>query len=128
MIFGDSSFFIGLMDKKDQWHKKSLKLLDRLKDDIVISDLVLSESVTMIGYRSGGEAAGTIYNYFTDNCIIKYVDEDILDEAVGILTKFDGKLSVADSVSIIMMKRNKIKIILSFDSDFDKIKDITRIF
>jgi predicted nucleic acid-binding protein len=128
MIFADSSFFIGLVDKRDSWHSRALKVKGRLRDELVISDLIISESVTMVGYRAGGEAGKTLYNFFKDNCRIEYVTEDVLEDAMNLYQKFDGKLSVADAASVIIMKRGKIKGIISFDSDFDKIKGIQRIF
>jgi predicted nucleic acid-binding protein len=128
MIFADSSFFIGLADKRDSWHKRALKVKGRLRDELVISDLIISESVTMVGYRAGGDAGKTLFNFFKDNCMILYVDDDTLEEAVKLFSKFDGNLSVADSTSVIIMKRKKIKGIISFDSDFDKIKGINRIY
>ena len=127
MVFADSSFFIGLMDKRDQWHKRSLKVLERVTDEMVISDLVISESVTMIGYRAGGEAGSKLYNFFVDNCRIEYVNEDILQDAMILFSKYNGKLSVADSVSVMIMKRKGIKGIISFDSDFDKVGGIVRV-
>jgi predicted nucleic acid-binding protein len=93
----------------------------------MISDLIVSESVTMIGYRAGGKAGRTLYNFFTDNCQIEYVSDDILDDAMIIFQKFDGKLSVADATSVTIMKRKKIKGIISFDSDFDKFNWINRV-
>jgi predicted nucleic acid-binding protein len=45
-----------------------------------------------------------------------------------IFLKYGGKLSVADSVSIAIMKRRGIKKIISFDSDFDRVKGISRIY
>jgi predicted nucleic acid-binding protein len=127
MIFADSSFFIGLVDQRDQWHEKALKVLDRLKDEMVISDLIVSESVTMIGYRARGKAGKTLYDFFKDNCRIEFATEDILDDAMLIFNKFDGKLSLADCVSVTIMKRKNIKGIISFDSDFDKFNWIKRI-
>ena len=127
MVFADSSFFIGLMDKKDQWHKRSLKVLEKVTDEMVISDLIISESVTMIGYRAGGEAGSKLYNFFVDNCTVEYVNEDILQNAMVLFSKYNGKLSVADSTSVIIMKRKGIKAIISFDSDFDKVGGIARV-
>ena len=39
----------------------------------------------------------------------------------------DGILSVADSVSVALMTRDGIRQIVSFDGDFEKIKQIQRI-
>lgn len=41
--------------------------------------------------------------------------------------KYDGSLSFFDSMYIYLMKKEKIKEIVSFDSDFDKVKGIRRI-
>jgi len=45
-----------------------------------------------------------------------------------IFLKYDGTLSFADSVSVQIMKELKIEKIVSFDSDFDKVKEIIRIY
>ncbi|KYC48593.1 MAG: hypothetical protein AMQ74_01588 [Candidatus Methanofastidiosum methylothiophilum] len=45
----------------------------------------------------------------------------------GNILNYDGTLSFADSVSIEIMRNLKIDEIVSFDSDFDKVDEITRI-
>jgi predicted nucleic acid-binding protein len=127
MIFADSSFFIGLADKRDNWHKKALKVLKKIEEQMAVTDLVISESVTSIGNRSGGKAGKRLFDFFADNCQIEYVDEDLLQEGMKIFLKFDGGLSVADSVSVAIMGQRRISKIVSFDSDFDKVKGIRRI-
>ncbi len=127
MIFADSSYFIGLADKRDQWHGKALGVLRKARDEMLISDLVISESVTSVGSRAGGKAGKKLYDFFIDNCEIVYVDDDLLSEGMEIFLKYDGKLSVADSVSVAIMKRRGVKRIVSFDSDFDRMKGITRV-
>jgi len=50
-------FFVALVDSKDQWLKKAKDLLPVLADDnMLISDLIIVESVSIIGKRSGGKA------------------------------------------------------------------------
>ena len=127
MIFVDSSFFIGLVDKKDQWHKKAITVLEKINEEMIVSDFIISESVTSIGNRSGGKAGKKLYEFFVDNCQIVYVDEVLLKEGMNIFLKYDGKLSVADSVSVAIMKKRKISKIASFDSDFDKVRGIKQV-
>ena len=127
MILVDSSFFIGLVDKKDQWHKKAIMVLEKINEEMIVSDFIISESVTSIGNRSGGKAGKKLYEFFVDNCQIAYVDEVLLKEGMNIFLKYDGKLSVADSVSVAIMKKRKISKIASFDSDFDKVHGIKRV-
>ncbi|KAF5411073.1 MAG: hypothetical protein C5S47_05080 [Candidatus Methanogasteraceae archaeon] len=128
MIFVDSSYYIAIVDTKDQWHKKSLELSEYIENSIsVVSSFIISEVVTEIGRRSGGKVAYNLYNYFTDNCKIIYIDRDLLSESMEIVLKYDGTLSLADAASIAIMDNMKIGEIISFDSDFDKVDFIRRI-
>ena len=129
MIFVDSSYYIAIADTKDQWYEKALELSEYIESNInVVSSFIISEVVTEIGRRSGGKVAYNLYNYFTDNCEIIYIDRDLLVESMGIFLKYDGTLSLADAASIAIMDNMKISEIVSFDSDFDKVDFINRIY
>ncbi len=128
MIFVDSSYYIAIADTKDQWHKKSLELSEYIEiNTSVVSSFIISEVVTEIGRRSGGKVAYNLYNYFTDNCKIIYIDRDLLSESMEIVLKYDGTLSLADAASVTIMDNMKIGEIISYDSDFDKVDFINRI-
>jgi len=128
MIFVDSSFFIALVDRKDQWHSAAKSLLPALTSEtILISDLVIVESVSVIGRRSGGKAGEQLYHYFMDNCDCVITDQKILKGSMQVFLRYDGKLSVSDAVSVFIMKKKNIDRIFSFDSDFDKVEGILRV-
>jgi predicted nucleic acid-binding protein len=128
MIFVDSSFFIALVDRKDQWHSAAKAVLPVLADEtILISELIIAESVTIIGRRSGGKAGEQLYHYFMDNCDLIVTDEKILKGSMSVFLCYDGTLSVSDAVSVFIMKKKNIDRIISFDSDFDKVEGIVRI-
>jgi len=128
MIFVDSSFFIALVDRKDQWHPAAKAVLPVLTDEtIIISDLIITESITIIGRRSGGKAGEQLYHYFIDNCEVIFTDEKILEGSMTVFLRYDGTLSVSDSASVFIMMKKNIDRILSFDSDFDKVAGIVRI-
>ena len=80
-----------------------------------------------MGSLEGGKAGKILYEYFIDNCKIYFMDDEILSKAMDSFLKYDGSLSLADATSVEVMKKHRIKKILSFDSDFDKIKEIDRI-
>ena len=129
MIFIDSSFFVALVDMKDQWHQKAKVLIPIIADEnILISDLIIVESVSIIGKRSGGKAGEQLYNYFMDNCQIVHLDEKTLKGGFLEFLKYDGTLSISDAVSVFIMKKKRIERIISFDSDFDKVDGIMRIY
>ncbi|MCK4454942.1 MAG: type II toxin-antitoxin system VapC family toxin [Thermoplasmata archaeon] len=57
----------------------------------------------------------------------KSVTIALLDEAMALHLQYDGTLSVADCASVALMSRKGIGGIVSFDSDFDKVRGIRRI-
>lgn len=129
MILVDSSVFIALADRKDQWHEQAIALLPRIRDEtIIISDLIIAEVLTTIGKRCGGKTAETLYHYFTDSCDLIPLDDDTREGAVRICVRYDGTLSLSDALSVLIMERKGIDSILSFDSDFDRVDTITRIY
>ncbi|MBU4221165.1 MAG: PIN domain-containing protein [Euryarchaeota archaeon] len=127
MIFADSSYFIALARENDRWHKDALRISEKIRDSMIISELIISESITMVGSFEGGKAGKTLYEYFIDNCKIEFIDEELMEKAMDTFLKYDGSISLADASSIEIMKKYGLKKIISFDSDFDKANEIDRI-
>ncbi len=127
MIFGDSSFFVALSDRKDRWHAAAVRIGRDVSADLTVTDLVVAETVTIVGSRGGGRPAQAMYQYFRDSCSVELVDGRRLDAAMIQHLKYDGKLSVTDCASLIVMGDRGMSEILSFDSDFDRVNGITRI-
>ena len=127
MIFTDSSFFIAILREKDRWHKDALKLAGKIKERLLISELIISESITMAGAFEGGKAGKILYEFFQDNCKIEYINEEMMERSMNTFLKYDGSISLADASSIEIMKKHGVKKIISFDSDFEKIHEIDRI-
>lgn len=128
MIFIDASFFIATINKNDQWHKNAAKILPTIRrEEKVTSELILSESVTLIGSLFGGKTGLKLFNYILDNHEVRYADKELSFNAMETFLKYDGTLSFADSVSIEMMEDSRIESIVSFDSGFDKVDEVIRI-
>jgi len=127
MIFADSSYFIGIAREKDRWHKDALRVAERNNEALLISDLIISESVTLVGSLEGGKAGKILYEYFVDNCKIAFIDSDLLENAMQTFLMYDGTLSLADAASVEIMHEHEIDKIVSFDRDFDKVNGIKRI-
>ncbi len=129
MIFIDSSFFIAAVNKNDQWHEMAGKILPIVvKEEKVTSQLILSESVTLVGSLFDGKTGLKLFNYIFDNHEVLYADKRMSLNAMDTFLKYDGTLSFADSVSVEIMKDLGINKLVSFDSDFDKVDDIIRIY
>lgn len=92
MIFADSSYFIALAREKDRWHKDAMRISERIRDSMIISDLIISDSITMVGSFEGGKVGKTLYEYFVDNCKIEFINEEIMEKAMDIFLKYDGSI------------------------------------
>lgn len=129
LIFVDTSFIVAFVNKKDQWHPKTHTIADEIEsEEKIISNLVISETLTLLGKRFGGKIIKPVYNNMKDNYIIFDETRKLYDNSVNTQLKYDGTISLADSVSVEIMKELKINKIVSFDSDFDKVDKINRIY
>jgi len=128
MIFVDASFFIAIVNKDDQWHKDSIRVAKKIANsEKIVSNLIISESVTSVGSLLGGKIAKQLYDNIKDNYIIFNENREIYDNSIFTLLHYDGTLSLADCLSLQIMRKIGINKIVSFDRDFDKIKGIKRI-
>src|SRR6266511_4114054 len=102
VIAGDASYFVALADGKDRWHADAERIRRTVPQEFLVSDLV-------------------------DAADIAFAEEALLNEAMGLHLRHDGRLSVSDCVSVALMGRRGIRDIVSFDSDFDRVRGIRRI-
>ncbi len=126
-MFVDSSYWVALADKDDQWHDRAVTLRPEIRDEPALLDLVASESLTIVGSRLGGKAARELYRFFLDSCSLRLLDRELLDNAMERHLAHDGQLSVADCATIEAMIRSGDRIVVSFDSDFDSVRGLHRV-
>jgi len=127
VIAADSSYFVALSDTKDRWHEDALRVRDAVAQEFFLSDLVVAEAVAIIGSRRGGKPARTMYEYFMDSCELDFADQDLLRDGMTHHLRYDGRLSVTDCVTLAIMERRRARDIVSFDSDFDRVRAVRRI-
>ncbi len=129
----DSTIIIAAANENDQWHAGGKIIMDDLWNGnhgkVLMTDYVLSETITETGARLGGKTARKVYLALTNTSFIEivYVTQPLLERTMFTHLKYDGKLSLADAVSVQLMIERQIKEILSFDSDFDRVDGIKRI-
>jgi len=128
MIFVDSSYFIAVANWEDRWHGDAKRLTRRLeREDLVSSELVLSEAVTGVGSLLGGKAGKDAYDVIVDNCTIELATPERSARAITVFLHYDGTLSFADALSVVLMEELGTQTIASFDSDFDRVRGIERL-
>ena len=120
---------IALADTDDQFHKSAVQVAHELQSQKVISDLVVSESVTGVGARLGQRAGREVFENLVHDPTVKtvYLNKRLMEPSLQVYVKYGARLSFADSVSVRIMHDMRIKEIASFDSDFDGMEGIARI-
>ena len=128
MFFIDTTFILGLILKKDQWHDDSLKLATKVKkSNRCISNMILLETLNGLAGIVNGKEIENMYHLLKDNYNVYMVNEKIQDKAIDICKKYNGSLGYADCTSIAIMEELHIHEIVSFDTHFDNKEGIIRI-
>ncbi|MBU1070778.1 PIN domain-containing protein [Patescibacteria group bacterium] len=125
-IFIDTSGFKALVDEKDDFHGKAVKLwgkLLRLDDGFVVSNYILDESLTLVRMRRGLDKVLKLRDFIAESSqVIKIYRVSIEDER-GAWKWFEkdwSKLSFTDCVSFALMERLGIKRVFGFDKHFER--------
>ncbi len=127
MAFGDASYFIGILDQKDQWHEPAVRLAKEVRGRLSVTDVAMGETITLVGARSGGRRSKQAYELFLDACDIVYTGPAEFAGAMHYHTRYDGRLSTSDCLTVFAMVAAKESQVLSFDSDFDLVRGVERL-
>ncbi len=89
----DTSFLVGVFVDNDQWHENATKLLDFVeKEEKVITNQIINETITLICKKIGAKAAKNIYYYLIDNFIVIEEDRRLYNKSIETLLKYNCKL------------------------------------
>jgi predicted nucleic acid-binding protein len=121
LIFVDTSAFLALYVKRDQYHRQASKIFPSLPRPFSTSNHVVDELATLLGRIAG-------YRYAADRVDDVYASEsiDVLSstrndevEAIRWMRKFaDKEISFTDCISFAMMRRVGIRTAFTFDRHF----------
>ncbi|MDR0911439.1 MAG: PIN domain-containing protein [Methanobrevibacter sp.] len=128
MIFVDSTFLIGLVNKKDQWHKDSKRLAPMVKkSERWISNIVMIETLNGLSKLLDGKQVEIVYNSLNNDYNFYMVDKNIQDKAIQLCKKYNNNVGYADTTHMVIMEELGINEIVSFDTHFDNKEGIIRI-
>lgn len=124
MIFLDTSGLVALFDRRDGQHahaKTAWARLHRSAEALVLTDLILVETITLLRRRAGIDVAIRIADRLRSGSVaeIAHVDAPLLDRGFDVLARYrDKDLSLTDCVSFAFMRQRKIARAFTFDDDF----------
>ena len=121
-IYVDTSAFYALLDRSDQFHARAKTAWPALLEDgitLVTSNYVVSETVTVLQYRIGFEAACLWYKDVLGVLSVCWVNEDTHRLACELWMNLGRRrYSLVDCVSYITMHQNRIEKAFSFKENY----------
>jgi len=134
LIFVDTTVWVGASDRNDDFHESSRAVTEAIRLGklplALTTDFIIDETMTILGKRKGFGAENarkvgeTILS--SPRVFVAFVEEVTLKRALEEHPKHQGRLSLTDVVSVVVMKKYHVKEIFSHDSDFDEIEGILR--
>jgi predicted nucleic acid-binding protein len=121
VTFVDTSAFYALTDKNDTNHRRARSTLTRLsrrREPILTTSDVLDESVTLVRYRLGHEAAVKLGHGLLQSAWCRLVDITRETRQAGweIFVRYaDQSFSLTDCTSFAVMRAMKITAAFTFD-------------
>ena len=128
MIFLETSFIINLNVPKIQNHKRAKEIETKIENEPkAISEMTIYETMTVLRkLKQDDKKLKDVYKQLVNSDDIKVL-KDIEYHEQALKETFINPLGFFDNLSHIVMINNDIKLIASFDPDFDIFIDIERI-
>jgi len=127
-LFVDTSAWLALNDRNDQYHSKAAAKsaeIKRHRIELITSEYVLDESITLIRYRVSHQAAVIFGNSLLNSNIVRVEDVSAEDrfKAWEMFKKFEDKeLSFTDCTSFVLMKNLRLQKAFTFDEHFRQMR------
>lgn len=123
MFFLDTGYFKGLIDKKDVLHRDALKIKEYIDDSNETTVINTTVVVETLNKTVGTDIVlNELYNnLFVENQVIQLSHDDYL-KSLEINGWYGNSINYGDCTIINTMIDWNITKIVSFDSDFEKIK------
>ena len=124
-VFVDSFFWIATLSPRDQWHHQARVVRDTLGNEVtlVTTREVLTEllaTVSRSGPRSRQSAVNMVRAILADETIIVIPQsQELFDKGLDLYEqRLDKRYSLADCISMVVMRERGISEILTHDRDF----------
>ncbi len=122
MIFVDTSFWVALTGRTDQWHDEAVQLFKQHGlQPLLTSNQVRGETWTLLRRRRGHRDSVAFLDLIerSKRLTIASVSEKLEQEALRWLRRHDEReYSFVDATSFALMRSLKIRDALAFDGDF----------
>jgi uncharacterized protein len=121
LIFADTSAFLALYRKRDQYHRQAARIWPKLEFPAFTSNHVIDEFATLlarwVGYTDAADRVQDIYDSDSIEILSSTREDEV--QALRWMRKYaDHQVSFTDCVSLALMRRHEISTAFTFDRHF----------
>lgn len=121
--YADSSYFIGILNNKDQYHKKALEVASEIDGDIVTTDAIILEVAdALCDPNDRLEIANFIRTLWVNPDVeVIEISRDLLETALKLFqSRLDKAWTLTDCISFTVMQDEAIFEALTGDHHFEQ--------
>ncbi|HXG67347.1 MAG TPA: type II toxin-antitoxin system VapC family toxin [Blastocatellia bacterium] len=136
----DTSFLIGLLDSRDVWHSGAIRLQEAIATarlEPIYFDCTLAEAISTLARRLRERHRESELSGILDNFMLNFRPETITwilpdvprlyEAAVQLVQSSGGELNFNDALIALACRERGIRVLASFDRDFDNVSGIIRV-
>ena len=119
-IFLDTSYYVALLNPRDQWHKRAVNAI-KAQDELITSSLVINETVSLLQARGHFSAAVEFLREarMSPTLHIVHIDPALQAEAWDLFARWGSAgANAVDCASFAVMHRMGIRKAATFDAHF----------
>lgn len=129
MIFLDTTYVNGLIIKKDPYKKFSENITPFLDNETKATNItVLVEVLNSLKRNNFNGNVKDIVNQLLNVHVFDFLSRDDYKKAMDLFRFYNHSINFADCTILVSMQKHEITRIATFDSDFDKINWVNRIY
>lgn len=120
-IFVDTSYIVGLINERDQYHDQALRLADQYDgQSLVITDAVLLEVANALARGYKLEAVAVIEDLLSAKDVeVVRLTTELFNQAFELYkARQDKAWGLVDCISFVVMQKQNIRVALAFDQHF----------
>lgn len=125
-LLADSAAWLALYDRGDKYHTRAQRAFRELAErqvNFVVTDYLISESITLIMGRAGHATAVMCGDWLLNSPRVRVIraDIDLWDETWRLFKRYDDKaFSFVDCLSFVVMRRERLVDAFTFDHHFEQ--------
>jgi predicted nucleic acid-binding protein len=128
----DADVVFAFRSARDQYHEPSTEIVEAMdRGDLprgLVTNYTLPEILNPIAKLAGGDAAVETLDFLLESAglRLRHLAQEDFSRGQAVFRRHDD-LEITDAILVAYMRRTETDVIYSFDDDFDRFEDVTRL-